>query len=77
MVRRGTIDFLENTDLNSLPIGRTEIAGNKVFFNVMEAEAKEEDKVNFEIHKKYFFAYRCMCYNRNYKNCFKTRWNSQ
>lgn len=47
------IDFMENTDLNSLPIGRTEIAGDKVFFYVMEAEAKEEDKVNFEIHKKY------------------------
>lgn len=47
------IDFLETADLNSLPIGRTEIAGDKVFFNVMEAEAKEEDEVNFEIHKKY------------------------
>lgn len=47
------IDFLETADLNSLPIGRTEISGDKVFFNVMEAEAKEEDEVNFEIHKKY------------------------
>lgn len=47
------INFLETTDLKSLPIGRTEIAGDKVFLNVMEAESKESDEIKFEIHKKY------------------------
>lgn len=47
------IDFLEKTDLKSLPMGRKEIDGNKVFLNVMEANAKREDELNFEIHKKY------------------------
>jgi len=47
------INFLETTDLKSLPIGRTEIEGDKVFLNVMEAEAKEADEIKFEMHKKY------------------------
>lgn len=47
------IDFLETIDLELLTIGRTEIAGDKVFLNVMEAKAKEEDEVKFEMHKKY------------------------
>ena len=36
------IDFLETTDLNKLPLGRTEIFEDKVFANAMEANAKEE-----------------------------------
>ncbi len=47
------IRFLEETDLTELPLGRTEICGDHVFINVMEADTQEEDKVNFEIHKKY------------------------
>lgn len=47
------IDFLENTDLAALPDGRTEIAGDKVFANVMHAEASAEETKEFEIHKKY------------------------
>lgn len=47
------IDFLEQTDLNALPLGRTEIFQDKVFANVMEAEAKNENEVEYEIHKKY------------------------
>lgn len=47
------ISFLETTDLKSLPIGRTEIDGDKVFVNVMEAKARKEEELQFEIHKKY------------------------
>lgn len=47
------IDFLKITDLKSLPIGRIEISGEKVFANVMEAEAKEENNLKFEFHKRY------------------------
>ena len=47
------IDFLKKTDLNDLPLGKTEILGDKVFANVMEAQAKDEEELSFEIHKKY------------------------
>lgn len=47
------IDFLVKTDLSALPLGRTEINGDNVFANVMEAQAKPVEELNFEIHKKY------------------------
>lgn len=47
------IRFLEKTDLAALPLGRTEICGDHVFINVMEADTQEDANVNFEIHKKY------------------------
>lgn len=47
------IDFISSTDLESLPLGRTEISGNHVFANVMQAEAGDEETNKFEIHKKY------------------------
>lgn len=47
------IDFLKKNDLASLPLGRTEISGDDVFANVMEAQAKPVEELNFEIHKKY------------------------
>lgn len=47
------IDFIERTDLNKLPLGKTEIDSTFVFANVMEAIAKDGEEINFEIHKKY------------------------
>lgn len=47
------IDFIEKTDLQILPEGRTEIAEDKVFANVMCAEAQEAETKEFEIHRKY------------------------
>lgn len=47
------IDFVEHTDLASLPLGRTEICGDRVFANVMEAEAHTAEENKFEVHKKY------------------------
>lgn len=47
------VDFLAANDLDLLPLGRTEIMGEYVFANVMEAQAQEEEKGKFEIHKKY------------------------
>lgn len=47
------LEFLEKTDLDTLPLGRTEIYGDKVFANVMEAQASDESAGKFEIHKKY------------------------
>lgn len=47
------VAFLENKDLTTLPLGKTVIYGEKVFANVMEAQAKPEEAVQYEIHKKY------------------------
>ena len=47
------IDFLENTDMERLPSGRTEIAGTDCFINVMETVTKEETQADFEVHRKY------------------------
>lgn len=47
------IEFIMETDLQGLPLGRTEIDGNHVFINVMEANTKDAIELNFEVHKKY------------------------
>lgn len=47
------VDFLAANDLRLLPLGRTEIMGEDVFANVMEAQAQEESIGKFEIHRKY------------------------
>lgn len=47
------IEFIIETDLGGLPLGRTEIDGNHVFINVMEANTKDATKLNFEVHKRY------------------------
>lgn len=47
------LQFIMDTDLNSLPYGITEIDGDKVFVHVMDAEAKNEEDGKFEYHKKY------------------------
>lgn len=47
------IDFILNTDLNELPLGRNEICGDKVFANVMEVSPKTKEEALIEIHRKY------------------------
>ena len=47
------IAFLEESILSELPMGKTVIDGEKVFINVMEADAKEREEIAFEIHKRY------------------------
>lgn len=47
------IDFLLSHDLESLPLGRTEIDGDNVFLNKMEANAALAHTKQFEVHKKY------------------------
>lgn len=45
------IRFLQETDLTTLPEGRTEIDGDNVFLNVMEACARPEEELQFEVHR--------------------------
>ena len=47
------VDFINNTDLANLPLGRNEICGNSVYANVMEAKPKTKEEALIEIHRKY------------------------
>lgn len=47
------IEFIASNDLNSLPLGRTDIDGDNVFINIMEATTKGAQELNFEYHKNY------------------------
>lgn len=47
------IDYIENNDLSLLPLGKTAIDGDRVFVNVMEAEPKPTDEIEFETHSLY------------------------
>ena len=47
------ITFLMACDLNTLPLGRTEVDGENVFINVMEADLKPGEGANPEYHRRY------------------------
>lgn len=47
------IEYLIKTDLDTLPMGRTEIDGDRVFLNMMEAETHELKCDSYEIHRAY------------------------
>ncbi|RZS92762.1 YhcH/YjgK/YiaL family protein [Cuneatibacter caecimuris] len=47
------LNFIMRTDLNSLPEGRTEIDGDRVFLNIVRCEAKDAADDGFEYHKQY------------------------
>lgn len=47
------MDFLLNSDLKNLPLGRNEICGDEVFANVMEAKPRSKEEVPVEVHRKY------------------------
>lgn len=47
-------DFLRTADLETLPLGRTDIDGDSVFANVQEYMSMPADTCKFEAHDKYF-----------------------
>ena len=47
------LEFIANTKLEELPLGKTVISGDDVFVNVMDAETVAKESKQFEIHKKY------------------------
>lgn len=47
------LEFLENTDLSQLPMGRTDIDGDNVYALVSEAEAVKSECADFELHREY------------------------
>lgn len=48
------LNWLKRTDLAALPDGRTEIDGDNVFVNVMEAVTKPQQDCRFEFHRDYY-----------------------
>lgn len=47
------IRWLEEHDLASLPNGRTEVEGQTVFINVMDADLRPAEGADFEVHHLY------------------------
>lgn len=47
------ISFLKTTNIDELPLGDHEILGEKLFVKVMKYKPKNENNLNFEIHKNY------------------------
>ena len=47
------IHWLRHHDPNALPNGRTEVAGDAVFINVMDADLREAEGADFEHHRRY------------------------
>lgn len=47
------IAFIASHNLLDLPIGRTDVDGDRVFVTVMDAQAAEESDSVFEYHKQY------------------------
>ncbi len=47
------IEWAKTNKVEDLPLGRTEIEGNKVFVNVMIAEPHPEEGAHYEVHHKY------------------------
>lgn len=50
---KAAFDYLINTDLNALPVGKYEIDGKNVYALVQEYMTENAEKRRFEAHKKY------------------------
>ena len=50
---RDAIAWLKKQDLAALPMGRTEIDGDRIYINIQEYETKTPDKTKMESHRKY------------------------
>lgn len=47
------LEFLQNSNLEELVLGRNEICGDLVFANVVEVKGKCKEEASIEIHRKY------------------------
>jgi biofilm protein TabA len=48
------LDFLQQTDLAALPIGKTVLDGERLFALVHEYDPKAADELKFEAHQRYW-----------------------
>lgn len=51
---RTAYQWLRETDLQALPVGRQEIEGDVIYASVMEYDTKPLSEGRFEAHEKYF-----------------------
>ena len=47
------IEFIQKNDLNTLPLGKTIVNGEKVFINKMESKTQDYAALKYEAHHKY------------------------
>lgn len=47
------IEYLKNTDLNALPVGKVELHGTDLVVNVNETKPKQKEDAKLETHNKY------------------------
>lgn len=47
------LEFIKNTDLNTLPLGKTIIDGDNLFVNVVDSVLKPSSEAKFEAHNQY------------------------
>lgn len=47
------VEFLKNSNLQDLPLGRNDIYDDFVYANVVEAKSKSKEEAPVEIHRKY------------------------
>ncbi|MGY6172137.1 YhcH/YjgK/YiaL family protein [Candidatus Mycoplasma pogonae] len=47
------IDFIHNTDLEALALGKTEIDGEKVFVLKLDVDSYDDSNALYEYHKRY------------------------
>lgn len=47
------LHFLKTTNFNEIPLGITEIDGEKIYLNMMEADLKKKAPLSFEYHENY------------------------
>lgn len=46
------VEFLKSNNLEELPLGRTVLAGDDLFVNVVETPAKSKEEAKLETHKR-------------------------
>ena len=46
-------EYLARTDLEALPLGRTDIEGDDVYVTISEAETRSPEVAKFEAHRRY------------------------
>lgn len=54
------VDYLMKTDLNSLPLGKTEIDGKRVFLSIQEPVLHPLTEESYEIHRNYMDIQICL-----------------
>ncbi len=51
---QAVLEFIDSTDLDTLPPGRYDILGDDVYCNVSIVNLRDKDKAGFEVHEKYY-----------------------